>query len=673
MGAEVSASAKRAKKQIAPQVRQMSGAQALIASLEAQGVRVIFGYPGAQAIRVYDALYDSKKLTHILARHEQAATHMADGFARATGDPGVVLVTSGPGATNTVTGIATAYMDSSPLVVITCNVSLDTIGTDGFQEADITGITMPVVKHSFLIKHAQDIPRHVREAFHIAATGRPGPVLIDIPSNLLEEQISFEYPRDVCLPSYKPTYKGNKKQIRQAARLIAAASRPVFYVGGGVVSSSAGLGAEGAKGAAAGAEGAEVGGAADAEGVVGNSEGAAGNKIGAGAAAVLAQISTSLQIPCVYTLMGKGALSDASPLCAGFVGMHGATYANLALTRADLIIACGVRFDARVTGNIEKFAPDAKIIHIDIDPAEIDKIKKADVPIVGDARCVLQALAEKLDLCNSVPNTKAWLDQIETWKREYPLENGYSCLDKEAHAGPVILSERSESKDLPATTNRSQVKQKSSVQSSADTSSLTPELAISELSAQLDPQNSVVVTEVGQHQMWAAQLIKRTRPRTFISSAGLGTMGFGLPAAIGAAFALESKQIVCIAGDGSLQMNIQEAATAAANGVAVKVLLINNNCLGMVHQFQQLFYNERYSQTELTYNPDFMALAGAYGWQHARVTSPERISAAIAEMLEARGPYLLEVVVSREYNVYPMVPPAAALDSTCTFCEEQFA
>ena len=589
---------------------------------------MIFGYPGAQAIRVYDALYDSKKLTHILARHEQAATHMADGFARATGAPGVVLVTSGPGATNTVTGIATAYMDSSPLVVITCNVSLDTIGTDGFQEADITGITMPVVKHSFLIKHAQDIPRHVREAFHIAATGRPGPVLIDIPSNLLEEQISFEYPRDVCLPSYKPTYKGNKKQIRQAARLIAAASRPVFYVGGGVVSSSTGLGAEGAEGAAAGAEAcAEVGGAAGAESVVGNSEGAAGSKIGAGAAAVLAQISAALQIPCVYTLMGKGALSDASPLCAGFVGMHGATYANLALTRADLIIACGVRFDARVTGNIEKFAPDAKIIHIDIDPAEIDKIKKADVPIVGDARCVLQALAEKLDLCNFMPNTKAWLDQIETWKREYPLENGKGNASK-----------------------------------------LSPELAISELSAQLDSQNSVVVTEVGQHQMWAAQLIKREVPRTFISSAGLGTMGFGLPAAIGAAFALESKQIVCIAGDGSLQMNIQEAATAAANGVPVKVLLINNNCLGMVHQFQQLFYNERYSQTELTYNPDFMALAGAYGWQHARVTSPERISAAIAEMLEARGPYLLEVVVSREYNVYPMVPPAAALDSTCTFC-----
>ena len=609
---------------------KLTGAQALVAALEAQGVRTVFGYPGAQAIRVYDALYDSKKITHILARHEQAATHMADGFARATGVPGVVIVTSGPGATNTVTGIATAYMDSSPLVVITCNVSLDTIGTDGFQEADITGITMPVVKHSFLMKHATDIPRTVREAFHIASTGRPGPVLIDIPANLLEERIAFEYPSAVNLPSYKPTYKGNKKQIREAVCLISSASRPVFYVGGGVVIS--------------------------------------------GATRVLTQISNALKIPCVYTLMGKGGVSDENPLSVGFVGMHGATYANLALTCADLIIACGVRFDARVTGNISQFAPEAKIIHIDIDPAEIDKIRKVDVPIVGDARNVLEGLAEKIAQDAPRPKTQAWLQQIDEWKQEYPLNVGLENAKSE------------------------KAKFKSNAQLSSE--QLSPEYAISELSHQLDPENSIVVTEVGQHQMWAAQLISRECPRTFITSGGLGTMGFGLPAAIGAALGLSfascatsqhgetnenhktnedqekqensetyenhessEKQVICIAGDGSLQMNIQEAATAKANNVHVKVMLINNNCLGMVHQFQQLFYNERYSQTELDFNPDFQALASAYGWQHDRVKNPAQIKTAIEKMLNSTEPYLLEVVVSRNYNVHPMVPPTSALDS----------
>ncbi len=618
---------------------EMTGAQALIAALEAQGVKTVFGYPGAQAIRVYDALYDSKQITHILARHEQAATHMADGFARATGTPGVVLVTSGPGATNTVTGIATAYMDSSPLVVVSCNVSLDTIGTDGFQEADIVGITMPVVKHSFLLKHASDISRVVKEAFHIANTGRPGPVLIDIPANLLEDGVRFEYPRDVCLPSYKPTYKGNKKQVSSAAKLIEVAKRPVFYVGGGVASS--------------------------------------------GAENVLANLSNALQIPCVYTLMGKGCVCETSRLCAGFVGMHGATYANITLTRADLIVACGVRFDARVTGKISEFAPDAKIIHIDIDPAEIDKIRKVDVPIVGDVKCVLEAIGEKLGVgvADKLPEgqtqqTKAWLQQIDEWKQKYPL---YPEREPESELERELEGEcESECEHQPEREHESALEPAGELENKSESAESTesagkksdsqifPASVLRELSNQLDTDNSVVVTEVGQHQMWASQLIERTHPRTFITSGGLGTMGFGFPAAIGAAIALKdanlTPQIVCISGDGSFQMNAQEMITAHANNTPVKVLLINNNCLGMVHQFQEFFYDERYSQTEFSENPSFAELAKAHMWQTARVSEAGQISQAIHDMLAAKGSYLLEVVVSLSCDVLPMVPPNAALD-----------
>lgn len=563
----------------AKQGKRMLGAEAVVASLEAEGVDTVFGYPGGQAIKIYDALYDSDQLNHVLARHEQGAVHMADGYARSTGRPGVAIVTSGPGATNTVTGIATAYMDSVPLVVITGQVPRAVIGTDSFQESDIVGITMPVVKHSFLLQSTDELTTTFREAFHIATTGRPGPVLIDIPSDLAGSEMVFEYPDEVNIPSYKPTYRGNAKQIRAACRLIEDAKRPVLYVGGGCVISDA------------------------TDEVV--------------------RLADMMQIPVVATLMGKGAFPKSNPLNLGPVGMHGAKYSNLAMTESDLIIAAGARFSDRVTGKLDKFAPHAKVIHIDIDPAEIGKVREAQVPIVGDLKGVLEGLISQLEKDGAQPNTQKWLAEINEWRDRYPIY----------HSG---LGD--------------------------DESEVVPELVMQELSRQLDPQKSIVVTEVGQHQMWAHQFIDRERARTFISSGGLGTMGFGFPAAIGAAIANPGTQVVCIAGDGSFQMNSQEMATAAINGVPVKVLIMDNRCLGMVHQWQKLFYDQRYSQTLLEANPDFVKLAEAYSWQGRRVTSPDEVADAIAEMLASDGPYLLDVAISREQNVYPMVAPGSALD-----------
>ena len=477
--------------------KTMTGAQAIIASLEAEGVDTIFGYPGGQAIKIYDALYDSKKIHHVLARHEQGAAHMADGYARATGKVGVVLVTSGPGATNTVTGIATAYMDSVPMVIITGQVTRGVIGTDAFQEADIVGITMPVVKHSFLLQSTDDLTKTFREAFYIASTGRPGPVLIDVPSDLSGSEMVFHYPDSVSIPSYRPTYKGNARQVRQAVQLIQGSTRPLIYAGGGIVASHA--------------------------------------------CAELTELAERISAPVVTSLMGKGAMRCSNPLNLGPVGMHGSKYANMAVTECDLLIAVGARFSDRVTGKVSEFAPHAKVIHIDIDPAEIGKIIDPAVPIVGDARVVL---AEKLD-----------------------------------------------------------------------------------------PEASVVTTEVGQHQMWAHQQIHREHARTFISSGGLGTMGFGFPAAIGAKIGCPEDQVVCIAGDGSFQMNTQEMATAAINGVAVKVLVIDNRALGMVH-----------------------------GWQARRIEDPAEVDAALDEMLAADGPYLLDVAIPVDQTVYPMVAPGAPID-----------
>ena len=559
--------------------KTLTGAQAVIASLEAEGVDTIFGYPGGQALKIYDALYDSTKIHHVLARHEQGATHMADGYARATGRVGVVLVTSGPGATNTVTGIATAFMDSVPLVVITGQVTRGVIGTDAFQESDIVGITMPVVKHSFLLQSLDDLTSTFREAFYVASTGRPGPVLIDIPSDLQGAEMVFRYPDKIAIPSYRPTYKGNAKQVRQAAQLIQQSRRPLIYAGGGIVTSHA--------------------------------------------CAELTELAERISAPVVTSLMGKGAIPCSNPLNLGPVGMHGSKYANRAVTECDLLIAVGARFSDRVTGKVSEFAPHAKVIHIDIDPAEIGKIINPDVPIVGDARVVLGALNERLAKAEVGPVGKAWFDQVSAWRERWPFYT------------PDFA-------DYP--------------------DKIAPEVVLDMLSRKLDPEASVVTTEVGQHQMWAHQNIHRERARTFLSSGGLGTMGFGFPAAIGAKVGRPEAQVVCVAGDGSFQMNSQEMATAAINRVGVKVLLMDNRALGMVYQWQRLFYHERYSFTKLDPCPDFVKLADAYGWKAARIERPDQVEAALDEMLAADGPYLLDVAIPTDQTVYPMVAPGAALD-----------
>lgn len=560
--------------------KTMTGAQAIIASLEAEGVDTVFGYPGGQAIKIYDALYDSKKLHHVLARHEQGATHMADGYARATGKVGVVLVTSGPGATNTVTGIATAYMDSIPMVVITGQVTRGVIGTDSFQESDIVGITMPIVKHSFLLQSTDDLTETFREAFYIASTGRPGPVLIDIPSDLQGAEMVFHYPDSVNIPSYRPTYKGNAKQIKQATALIETSKRPLLYAGGGIVSSHA--------------------------------------------CQELEALAEAMQIPVVTTLLGKGCFPSSHPLSLGPVGMHGSKYANMAMTECDLIIAAGARFSDRVTGKLDEFAPNAKVIHIDIDPAEIGKIREANVPIVGDAQGILGGIVAQLEKSGAEPVDAEWVETVNEWRERWPYYDD-------------------QFNDYP--------------------NQIVPEVALDELSKQLDPDSSIVTTEVGQHQMWAHQHIGREHARSFLSSGGLGTMGFGFPAAIGAKFGCPDKQVVCVAGDGSFQMNSQEMATAAINNTAVKVFLLDNRALGMVHQWQKLFYHERYSSTILDPVPDFVKLADAYGWEGERIEKPEDVAPAIARMLASEKPYLLDVAISPDQNVYPMVAPGAALDN----------
>lgn len=560
------------------QGQRMTGAQAIVASLEAEGVEVVFGYPGGQALLIYDALYDSGQVRHVLARHEQGAVHEADGYARATGGVGVALVTSGPGATNAITGIATAYMDSIPLVVVSGQVPRAMIGTDSFQESDIVGMTMSVVKHSYLLQSSDDIARTFREAFHIAKTGRPGPVLIDVPSDLMRNEVTFEYPDYVNVPSYKPTYKGNAKQVKAAAELISQARKPVLYVGGGVVSS--------------------------------------------GASEEVTKLARMMRIPVITTLMAKGAVPSSEPLNLGLAGMHGSKYASMTLNASDLIIACGARFSDRVTGKLSEFAPDAKVVHIDIDPVEIGKVREAQVPIVGDVRRVLVRVLEELEKTGATPKTDAWLEEVDAWRKRWPM------YDKR-------------------------------IGEAAD--EIVPEIAMKQISDSLDPMKTIVVTEVGQHQMWAAQFIDRELPRTFLSSGGLGTMGFGFPAAVGAAIGCPEKTVVCVAGDGSFQMNVQEMATASINGVPVKVVVVNNSALGMVRQWQKMFCNGRFSATELDDVPDFVKLADAYGWFARRVESPDEVQGAIKEMLEVDRPALLDLRIMRDQNVYPIVPPGSAL------------
>lgn len=554
----------------------MTGAQCLIKALEDVGVDTIFGYPGGQAIDIYNALYDSKKLHHILVRHEQGAAHAADGYARATGKVGTVIVTSGPGATNTVTGISTAYMDSIPMVVITGQVATSSLGSDAFQESDMTGITMPIVKHSYLVHDPKDLPEIIAEAYYIASTGRPGPVVIDVPGNVSKAQnVPYHFPEEVKLESYKPTYKGNSKQVKSAVRALEKAERPIVYAGGGILSGNA--------------------------------------------SAELLDLAETLQIPVVVSLIGKSCMPEDNPLCLGMPGMHGSRAANAALQNSDLIFAVGTRFADRVTGRLSAFAPDAKVIHVDIDPAEIGKNRNADIPVVGDAKLVLAAINEQLHKDQAQPVDAEWVAKIDAIRRESPFY--YEKRDD----------------------------------------AIQPEYALELLDKLTKDKDTIFTTEVGQHQMWAAQYLHCTRPRTFLSSGGAGTMGFGFPAAIGAQEGCPDSLVVCVAGDGSLQMNIQEMATAYEAGTPVKVLLLNNSTLGMVHQWQDLFYSKRYSQTVFTGNPDFVKLAQAYHWYGDSVSDPAQLEGAMEKWLSQEGPALLEVIIPEDENVFPMVPAGGTL------------
>jgi acetolactate synthase-1/2/3 large subunit len=543
----------------------------LIKSLECEDVDTIFGYPGGQILPVYDELYDSS-IRHILVRHEQAAAHAADGFARATGRVGVCLATSGPGATNLVTGIATAYMDSIPVVAITGQVPTALIGNDAFQEADITGITIPITKQNYLIKDANDISRTIKEAFFIASTGRPGPVLVDIPKDVQNNLIDFSYPDKIQLPSYKPTYSGHPLQIKKACDLIEKAERPVLYIGGGVIA--------------------------------------------ANASDEVRQLAETIMAPVTTTLMGKGAFPEDHPLALGMLGMHGTRYANYAIVDSDLIIAVGARFDDRVTGKIESFAPNAKVIHIDVDPAELGKNVRVDVPIVGDAKITLKKIVAALKI--KLPKTAAWNQKIETWKKEYPLDYDQTCNE------------------------------------------LKPQCIIQQLNSLI--KDGIFVTEVGQHQMWAAHYIKCKHPRTFITSGGLGTMGYGFPAAIGAKVGCPDKDVWDIAGDGSIQMNIQELATAMENDIPVKVAILNNRFLGMVRQWQELFYNKRYSYTNMKGQPDFVKVAEAYGAEGILVERTADVKDAIMSAEKSDKPVFIDFRTAREENVFPMVPAGAAIN-----------
>ncbi len=545
-----------------------SGAQIFVESLIEQGVDTIFGYPGGAVLPIYDALYDAK-IRHILTRHEQGAAHAADGYARASGRPGVCLATSGPGATNLVTGITNAYMDSVPLVAFTGQVVTSQLGKDSFQEADITGITLPVTKHNYLVKDVRDLARIIREAFYIATTGRPGPVLVDIPRDVSAGLTEYEDPGPVNLPGYKPVMDPSPARVEEAARVILAAERPVIYAGGGVVNS--------------------------------------------GAHDELRRFAELILAPVATTLMGLSGFPGDHPLSLGMLGMHGSKYANYAVCECDLLIAVGVRFDDRVTGKLDSFAKNAKVIHIDIDPAEIGKNVRVDIPIVGDVKRSLTALCERLKA--KLPG--AWQEKIQMWKKEYPLtfeENGR----------------------------------------------LKPQQVIREI-YKATKGEARIATDVGQHQMWTAQYYTFTRPRSFISSGGLGTMGFGLPAAIGVQVACPDEVVFSISGDGSIQMNIQEMATAVNYDLPVKIAVMDNGYLGMVRQWQELFYNRRYSYTELR-NPDFVKLAEAYGAVGMRVARPEEVAPALKEALAVPRPVMIDFVIEREENVLPMVPPGESLD-----------
>ena len=546
-----------------------TGAKLLVESLQREGVETIFGYPGGAVLPIYDELYDAP-IRHILVRHEQAAAHAADGYARASGRVGVCLATSGPGACNLVTGIATAYMDSVPLVAITGQVPTFMLGNDAFQESDITGITMPITKHNYLVKRAADLGQVVKDAFYIAGTGRPGPVLVDIPKDVMTTQLEAEPPIGRAkLRGYQPTYEGHALQIEKAVSLIGEAERPLLYVGGGVIAS--------------------------------------------GASEDVRRLAELMLIPVATTLMGLGTVPCDHPLNLGMIGMHGTEAANYAVTECDLLIAVGVRFDDRVTGKIDAFAPNARIIHIDIDPAEIGKNKPVDIPIVGDAGKVLQSIIRRLI---KKEGRETWLARVRHWKEEQTVRDGDDGL--------------------------------------------SPAYIIREMSDLLG-DHGIVVSEVGQNQMWAAQHYCFRRPRTWISSGGLGTMGYGFPAAIGAHFARPDETVVDVAGDGSFQMNIQELGTVVQYKVPVKVVVLNNMYLGMVRQWQELFYDRRYSYTELP-AVDFVGIARAYGVDGIRVEEREEVRPALEAAFTTDGPFVLDFRIEREANVFHMVPAGAAIN-----------
>ena len=549
---------------------KMTGAKILIESLRKEGVEIIFGYPGGQVLPIFDALYDAP-IKLILTRHEQGAAHAADGYARATGKVGVCLATSGPGATNLVTGIATAYMDSIPMVAITGQVKSFLIGNDAFQEADITGITRPITKHNYLVEDVKDLARVIKEAFHIASTGRPGPVLVDLPSDIQQHETEFIYPDKVDIRGYNPTYEGHPGQIKRAAKAISESKKPILYVGGGVIIS--------------------------------------------GASEEVRELAIKNEIPVTMTLLGLGAFPQDHELSLGMLGMHGTAYANHSIMESDLIIAVGARFDDRVTGKLDEFAPHAKVIHIDIDPASVSKTVDVDIPIVGDAKAILKELIKAV----KKPDTKDWLKKVEDWKNKHPLK--YKDDDK-----------------------------------------VHPQYILEEI-CNATKGEAIITTEVGQNQMWTAQFYKFTKPRTMLLSGGLGTMGYGFPAAIGAQLGKPKATVFDVAGDGSIQMNIQELATAVINKLPVKVAILNNCCLGMVRQWQELFYNKRYSYTCLgTTCPDFVKVAEAYGAVGIRVTKKSEVRPAIDRALAIDNCVFIDFHIEQEENVFPMVPAGQAIN-----------
>ncbi|HEV7829110.1 MAG TPA: acetolactate synthase large subunit [Pseudonocardiaceae bacterium] len=554
---------------------RVSGAQALVRSLEALGCEAVFGIPGGTILPAYDPLLDSTILRHVLVRHEQGAGHAATGYAQATGRVGVCMATSGPGATNLVTPLADAHMDSVPVVAITGQQTRALIGTDAFQEADITGITMPVTKHNMLVKDPAEIPRAIAEAFHLASTGRPGPVLVDIPKDVLQEQTSFAWPPELDLPGYRPTTRPHGKQIREAARLIATARRPVLYVGGGVIK--------------------------------------------AHATAALRELAELTGAPVVTTLMARGAFPDSHPQHVGMPGMHGTVAAVAAMQRSDLLVTLGARFDDRVTGQLSSFAPDAAVIHADIDPAEISKNRRADVPIVGDCAEVISDLiiAVRAEFETNRPDLTAWWQQLRTWQQTFPL--GY---------------------DRPSD------------------GMLSPQYTIERIGALVGP-DAIYTAGVGQHQMWAAQFIRYEKPRSWINSGGLGTMGYAVPAAMGAKLGRPEVPVWAIDGDGSFQMTNQELATCAIENIPIKVAVINNGSLGMVRQWQNLFYFERYSQTDLGTHlriPDFVKLAEALGCVGLRCEAEGDVDRVIEQAMEINDrPVVIDFVVGKDAQVWPMV------------------